>query len=121
MAFDWHDYFKLAELWKGSRTEDYWRCTVSRAYYAAYHQVQATVRARYQYTAPGPDKHRQLWDYLMNNSRTADEKKVGIDGDRLRDDRNHADYIMKPLTQADAIKACTVAARLIDKIKNPAS
>lgn len=96
MSFDWSEYARLAEELSGqtptaaAKDEARRRAAISRAYYAALMSVRNFVEAKDKIPVGANEVHR-LADRLMA-SRDDTRKKIGSDLDRLRTDRNKADY-----------------------------
>lgn len=100
--FNWVEYFDLAqELVKQSENpatgnpatrEAKLRSAISRAYYAAFCSTRNYLKSNKQLPVPsGGRAHRIIWEHLCNSG-DRKWKKAGVDGFRLRDDRNKADY-----------------------------
>ncbi|MGL4555532.1 MAG: hypothetical protein ACRC33_30555, partial [Gemmataceae bacterium] len=71
--------------------EAHWRSAVSRGYYAVFHAAGAFVRSL-RFRVPGDaTAHRYLSDRFQNAG-SADWDRLGQLLERLRDDRNGADY-----------------------------
>jgi len=92
-VFDWDEYLQLAEELH-ERDSDFLReaskrTAISRAYYAAFHEALQYAPNRVQ-SAPR-DKHRKLIDHYKQ-APTQTERTVGRQLERLRDNRNAADY-----------------------------
>ncbi len=95
MSFDWRLYIKLAgELINFQRekslAESYWRSAISRAYYGAFCLSRNFLSLR-RITLPRRNVHRFVID-RYKESVDRDKRKIGIELDRLRKDRNDADY-----------------------------
>lgn len=91
--FDWDEYLQLAEELH-ERDSDFLReagerTAISRAYYAAFHEALQYAPNRVR-NAPR-DKHRKLIDHYKQ-APTQTERAVGRQLERLRDNRNAADY-----------------------------
>lgn len=91
--FDWEEYRQLAEKLherdSDALREASERTAISRAYYAAFHEALRYAPRRVQNARR--DKHRRLIDhYKQAPSET--ERAVGRQLERLRDNRNAADY-----------------------------
>lgn len=98
MAFDWSEYLTLAqELPKKSSSpgsmEAKLRSAISRAYYAAYCKSRNYMRGKDKkyFPAHKVNKHKFVKDHFLNDSDKA-RKSVGVNLDRLREERNKADY-----------------------------
>lgn len=94
----WDEYLTLAHsLSLNQSSEACQRSTTSRAYYAAYcltrnHLIEKRVipddRALQRTLAIG---HQPMWALLLRSSDPA-VRKIGLQGDRMRERRNRADY-----------------------------
>lgn len=97
MSFDWTAYVALArhlaDTASASKSpEAHRRSAISRAYFGAHH-VAALCASRRD---PGVlvqtgEDHSRVIRHFKHAART-DTNKVGRDLERLRDNRNHADY-----------------------------
>jgi uncharacterized protein (UPF0332 family) len=97
MSFDWIDYLTLADRLRSDPqspgpVEACLRSAVSRSYYAVFKTVLnfAVSKTAYQETEYGSD-HVLLPRHLQESD-DSDLRKIGIDLDRLRLNRKHADY-----------------------------
>ncbi len=96
MSFDWSDYLSLAESLSQhpeapGPEEAALRAAISRAYYAAHCTARNFARSRgITLTRTGRD-HQLVIDYFKE-SKDKGRKSIGLWLDRLRDDRNKADY-----------------------------
>ena len=93
MAFDWSEYLTLAhELARRPGEEAALRSAISRAYYSVYHRAGIRLRQNKVPILPDPlGLHQRQWKvYTDHPDRRC--KKIGYDGDRLRESRNRADY-----------------------------
>ena len=95
MSFDWSEYLNLAQELAGQTVspagqEARLRAAVSRAYYAVFCKSRNYLRDEGR-QVPSRDVHRYVRDEFK---RSADRlrKQIGYDLDRLRSDRNKADY-----------------------------
>jgi uncharacterized protein (UPF0332 family) len=121
MAFDWHDFLKLARtLSSPGQDEAAHRSAVSRAYYAGFH------RARLRLFADDPveyatryKSHTQVWEWYKERGQLGDTTRgrIGVEGSTLLYRRNQADY-QDSLTAPDklASSTCHKAAGLIADI-----
>ena len=107
------DFLTLAEIWINGITEAEWRCAVSRAYYAAFHQARHLLQDL-SFTVPiGDQAHAYLW-LRLSNSGNLPVQLAGSDLNTLRRERNRSDYdIHRDLNQADALLQVRAAARII--------
>jgi uncharacterized protein (UPF0332 family) len=97
MSFDWSDFLKLAEsLARAERAssleEAALRSAVSRAYYAAFCLSRNYARDRGRIALTGQARDHGIVKDYFKYSRVRDHKKIGTKLDRLRDNRNCADY-----------------------------
>ena len=91
-TFDWTQYLVLAqELKKREGEEACLRSSISRAYYSAYHLACKRLRERDIDVPSGESGHKGMWD-VYRTSDNKDCRKIGGDGDRLRNRRKEADY-----------------------------
>ncbi|MGQ9571151.1 MAG: hypothetical protein ACUVUQ_10015 [Thermodesulfovibrionales bacterium] len=88
MSFDWRDYIRLAEDLLKHNTETYFRSGISRCYYGVF--CIARNRAGFK-NYKKPDVHKKVIEHYQN-SRNLEEQFVGNTLDRLRRNRNDADY-----------------------------
>lgn len=116
MSFDWKEYYDLARELTGSggvpsTEEARLRSAISRAYYASFCGARTQYPARRSF--PGSE-HSFVWNQFKNSADLT-RKVIGTEGDRLRRDRNLADY-------EDAVTALpSLAAKALvrsDKILN---
>lgn len=98
MSFDWSEYLDLAQQLTGSSTtsvvgaEARSRAAISRAYYAAFCKSRNHLRDVDGKTIPtSGDSHRIVKADLKNSS-DATRQSIGKNLDRLRIERNKADY-----------------------------
>ena len=96
MSFAWVRYLDLARELAGKPAttesrEAKLRSAISRAYYAAFNEARAfleTIRGPLPYNV---NEHDYVKNWYLNH-RDRLQRQVGTDLDRLRQDRNHADY-----------------------------
>lgn len=97
MSFDWKSYYTLAQQWyqiaaqvSAPDKEAYYRCSISRAYYAAY-CLARNFAIKVDKQSFGSDDHQKVKNHFKNHS---DEirKTIGNKLNTTRDDRNLADY-----------------------------
>ena len=96
MSFPWLDYLVLAEALLQARTtlapeEACCRAAISRAYYAVFCMSRNYLREQEGRQVPSRDVHRYVRD-AFKKSPDRLHKQIGYDLDRLRSDRNKADY-----------------------------
>ena len=122
MSFDWCDFLVLArELQKQAATsigpEAWLRSSLSRAYYAAFQIARQDLRLKGRYV-PGPrdNVHAYVRDAYKQDGDPS-RRKIGMHLDRLRQDRNAADYEevvsgLEPMASSALILAKRVLASL---------
>lgn len=114
MRFDWSEYLNLAnKLVRAKSTtpqadEACHRAAVSRAYYAAYCLARNLARGRGWVTLTGSAKDHATVKNYFKNSRQRKKKQIGVDLERLRADRNDADY-KDILSNPSAIASVSIA------------
>ncbi|MBA3601654.1 MAG: hypothetical protein H0W45_10595 [Acidobacteria bacterium] len=91
MIFDWDKYRELAKDLRQSETEAARRTAISRIYYAVYHRAKTYLENEGFQFRQFESSHRQIWDEFKDKGRTF--TAIGNTGDRLRANRNKADYI----------------------------
>jgi uncharacterized protein (UPF0332 family) len=97
MSFDWSEYLNLAQELAGQAVspasqEARLRASISRAYYAAFCKSRNYLRDKEGRRVPsGVRAHRFVQDEFKRSSDRV-RKQIGYDLDRLRSDRNKADY-----------------------------
>src|SRR5258708_7770083 len=100
MSFDWVEYMRLAKQLAGVSTtppgqEANHRTAISRAYYAAFCQARNYLRDKDQDNAITSITDAQIHGYVIHqfsDSRDRQRKRIGQNLDRLRRERNRADY-----------------------------
>ncbi len=117
MSFDWQNYLYLAKGLSGnpvSGTENQeakFRSAISRAYYAAFHVAKDYACNNSQPPDQNAENiHKEIREWFHSNPHRL-AKQIGDDLNRLRINRNKADYdgnmgslsIVKSITQ-DAVK-----------------
>ena len=115
---DTNEFLDVADELCTGTGEGYWRSGVSRAYFAAYHRARRLFR-QIGFAVPDSDRgHAYLWMRLSNSGHPA----VVIGGqtlNRLRTDRNQADYDTdRPFAQIDAINIVQRAADLVSLLES---
>lgn len=98
MSFDWTEYLDLAQQLAGSvatasiGTEAKYRAAISRAYYAAFCKSRNYLRDIDGTPIPkSGDAHRFVKNEFKSSADTV-RQSIGKDLDRLRIERNKADY-----------------------------
>lgn len=110
------EFLTLAEAWIKAGTEAEWRCAVSRAYYASFHEARQLLRDL-GFLVPRADQaHAYLWRRLSNCG-DPQVQIAGSDLNRLRSERNRADYeIDQALPHAHARLHVQSARRIIQAL-----
>jgi hypothetical protein len=97
MSFDWTNYLNLAQELTGSpiapsNEEAKLRSAISRAYYAAFIKARNYLRDQERYLTPaGGNPHYDV-PLQFQQSSDAARRAIGVNLNRLRKDRNVADY-----------------------------
>ncbi|MEW5987996.1 MAG: hypothetical protein AB1791_15295 [Chloroflexota bacterium] len=97
MSFNWSSYADLAYWLLDNaavthNVEAACRSAVSRAYYAAYHAAVETAQAKDNFIpAQTSDDHREIIEHFLY-SLDPTYQRIGAELQRLRRDRNKADY-----------------------------
>lgn len=91
--FQWSEFLGLAKKLssKGEASEAELRSAISRAYYAAFHNVRDLLEEKGDYVSTDKDTHQMVWD-TCKNGRDPSLRVIGAKGFNLRDDRTKADY-----------------------------
>ena len=97
MSFDWSQYLTLAadlaaRAPNSTSPEAWFRSSLSRAYYAAFQVARQDLERQGRY-APltGDNAHAYVRDRLKQDPNPS-RRKLAFDLERLRTDRNEADY-----------------------------
>jgi uncharacterized protein (UPF0332 family) len=90
-AFDWSQYFQLAEELAKRTEESALRSALSRAYYYVYHLALQRAQANGFTALSGEGTHKQLWR-TFNGSPEPDCRKLAEIASRLKEKRERADY-----------------------------
>lgn len=106
--FDWKRYLNLAEALLIQGTEDYFRCAISRAYYAAFGSARNKAGISYS-SNQGPEIHEEVRAAFRAKGTRAARSIAELLLD-LRRQRNTADYddntvIQKPTADRAIEKA----------------
>jgi uncharacterized protein (UPF0332 family) len=94
MSFDWLHYLIIAEeLFRESEDATHkdakLRCAISRAYYAAFHSAKFKLRDKWNISVSrDASVHKEVKDHYQQKNM----KKIALDLERMRIDRNKADY-----------------------------
>ena len=110
------DFLTLAQVWSRGRSEAEWRCAVSRAYYAAFHECRQLL-GELGFVVPRADlAHAYLW-LRLSNSQVVELVDAGSELNTLRRERNRADYDLHLTTTASTAMTATVSvSRIISVI-----
>ncbi|MBW7876591.1 MAG: HEPN domain-containing protein [Candidatus Cloacimonetes bacterium] len=115
MAFDWLEYLRFAEelsQFPHASQESYKRSVASRTYYAAYHHTKNYLIRSHQLNG---EKHEHIIQALKSH-RQKDQKKVGVDLERLKNIRVRADYNPEKFDEnlREVIKTASRIIHLVD-------
>ncbi|MBC7259155.1 MAG: HEPN domain-containing protein [Chloroflexi bacterium] len=96
MSFDWSEYLRLAQELVGQDVrpagqEARLRAAISRAYYAAFCEARNCLLAEGRHLSTGHDVHRAVREEFTKSSDKM-RRQISQNLDRLRNDRNKADY-----------------------------
>ncbi len=89
--FDWHDYLRLAQQLAPLEDEAAKRTAISRAYYFMFHLARERAMRNGCKLSYAESSHKSVWDVYIRSPDT-DCKSLGLEGSRLRERRNVADY-----------------------------
>jgi len=102
----------------GEYREADWRSAVSRSYYAAFHVANDFMRQCGFHVPQSGDAHGHAWIRLVN-SQDARLTRAGRDLNRLRQDRNWADYdLTQPLPHklaADSVQNAQTLVAILER------
>ena len=106
---NFRDFLRVAQGLSAGKTEAEWRSAISRSYYALFH-VASELLMILGFRVPRMDRgHAFLWLRLSNSS-NPDVSQAGRDLNKLRSDRNTADYDQRAsISQTDAEDAWKIA------------
>ena len=90
MPFDWTEYARLAEELRARGDEASARTAISRAYYSVYHQARNYLLAEGFPLSRSDSSHKVVWNRYKDLGGSC--RAVGVNGDRLNDNRTQADY-----------------------------
>src|SRR5579864_3235291 len=100
MAFEWLDFFTLAEeLLQSPLNEAKARTAISRFYYACHNLAKPRFAMQ----------HTELWNAYKDHADPA-YRRIGIQGDRLRSARIWADYDNRSRTTSAELTSARIAA-----------
>lgn len=109
--FNWLLYLGVADDLILQGTEAHCRSGVSRAYYGVFGEIRRTLETR-GIRFKGENVHREVIEWLRNQPDNA-TVQIGLELDRLRLERNRADYdAMQNFTQSRAKKSLLGARRI---------
>jgi uncharacterized protein (UPF0332 family) len=94
MSFDWSHYLDLAQdLFSQAANSPYTdaslRSAISRAYYAAYHKARSRLYDKWGISVPADASAHAA---VRKEFRQKNQKQIATTLDRMRIDRNKADY-----------------------------
>jgi len=89
-VFDWNDFATLAEELSRRDNEASLRTAISRIYYSTYHKAKDYLVEEGVPLSTSDSSHKVVWNGYKNFGRSC--RSVGINGDRLFDNRKKADY-----------------------------
>lgn len=116
--WDWTGYLDLARTLHATESagESEYRCAVSRAYYAAFHEAHHWLESNdptFSQTGSGQD-HEVVWR-AHEVSPDQRRKDIALQGRRLRRLRNVADYrAVMPKPQREARRCVKRATEVLD-------
>ena len=124
MSFHWDHYLDLATELAGkpqktpSTEEARLRSAVSRAYYAAFCRARNELRDQRGVVDAEKRTHKQIWKRFETGNEK--DRQIATDGDRLRRDRNAADYddVIENLSSV-ANSALELSAGILDRLGRP--
>lgn len=121
MSVSVEDLICLAQELSRIDGEAYWRCAVSRGYYAAFHACLEVSPNHIR--SARVNLHEKLITWMREGRESDDETKlqiaeVGLELDQLRKRRAQADYrIREPVRRTDSILCVKKSAKIIGVIK----
>jgi len=124
MSFNWVEFLTLAEALlhdpnSPGPEEASLRSAISRAYYASHCSARNLVLAEKEIVLTGTGRDHRLVINHFRKSRDQTRQKIGTDLDRLRDNRNKADYddlVSQPLALAQL--SVTVARSVLNALNS---
>lgn len=90
MRFNWNEFATLAEELSERDDEASLRTAISRIYYSTYHQARDYLLDEGIPLSTSDSSHRIVWNNYRNMGGSC--RSVGVNGDRLFDNRKKADY-----------------------------
>ena len=90
MSFDWNEYAALAEELSKRDNEASLRTAISRIYYSTYHAARDYLLEEGIPLSTSDSSHKIVWNGYKDMGGSC--RSVGVNGDRLCDNRKKADY-----------------------------
>ena len=90
MPFAWADYQRLAEELRQREDEASLRTAISRFYYSIYHRARTYLEDEGVPLSTRDSSHKVVWKAYERMGGSC--RSVGINGDRIRENRRIADY-----------------------------
>lgn len=95
MMFNWQDFIKLGELFVSARKEGlqeaHYRTAISRLYYGTFGLIRETLESKGLRVPRDKNVHLCTIE-MLRRSESEKEREIGLHLDRLRRERNIADY-----------------------------
>jgi uncharacterized protein (UPF0332 family) len=117
MSFQWADYLVLSQNLAGQTLvpcqEAKLRSAISRAYYAAFCSTRNLLNQKGYSIYPTSKAHQEVQDILKKKNDKV-SKRIQSHLDRLRDDRNDADY--EDIFEGDLNKTITYDLSLANQV-----
>lgn len=113
MTFDWNQYRVLAEELRGREDEAARRSSISRLYYAVYWQARLHLEGDGFTLTRNDGSRRQVWNAYRERGRT--HRGIGLNGDRLHQNRVQADYVADIVRLLDMLNE---SFQLADKVRS---
>lgn len=112
MTFQWSDYLLVADDLLKLSSEGHHRSSASRAYYGVFGSIRQALEARRGRRFSGGRVHIAVINALKGDVRLP-VQQLGQDLDRLRRERNRADYeATVRFTQSNAVRARQLAGKI---------
>lgn len=112
MRFDWNEYATLAEELSKRDNEASLRTAISRIYYSTYHEARDYLLAEgIQLSTMSDSSHKIVWNEYRNLGGSC--RSVGVNGQRLFDNRKKADYDSEVENISQLVKESFIMARYI--------
>lgn len=114
MTFNWVEYLNLAdtivrERARFSNDEACYRAAISRAYYATFCTARNRARDREGLAVTNTGADHNLVKNHFQRAPDKSRQKIGLWLDRLRGNRNDADYLDRNLSNAASLCASSLA------------